>query len=176
MPGTLLHPPKTMLEVWETLPEGTLCQLINNKLVMSPAPKDLHQVVLFDIAFAIKTFLNKKKSGELRIAPYDVYFSEKNILQPDILFIKNAKLNKIESKGLIGAPDVVIEILSYNTAQWDYEEKKFVYEKFGVQEYFIVDPNSKSVSAFYLEDAEYEEQESTTGEIKSIVLNTHIVF
>ncbi len=176
MSETLIHPPGTMLEIWETLPEGTLCQLINNKLVMSPAPKDIHQVVLFDIAFAIKTLLNKKKSGEIRIAPYDVYFSEKNILQPDILFIKNEKLNKIESKGLIGAPHIVIEVLSYNTAQWDYEDKKIIYERYGVQEYFIVDPNSKSVNAFYLENGEYEEQESTTGKIKSVVLNTLIVF
>lgn len=49
MADMLLHPPKSMLEVWESLPEGTLCQLINNKLVMSPAPIDIHQVVLGEI-------------------------------------------------------------------------------------------------------------------------------
>ena len=46
IPQTLLHPPKTMLEIWESLPERTLYQLINNKLIMSPASLDIQQVVL----------------------------------------------------------------------------------------------------------------------------------
>jgi len=53
---TLVHPPKSMLEVWESLPEGTLCELINNKLIMSPAPQNLHQVVLNEINIEISLF------------------------------------------------------------------------------------------------------------------------
>jgi hypothetical protein len=49
MTDILIHPPKSMLEVWENLPEGTLCQLINNKLIISPSPIDIHQVVLGEI-------------------------------------------------------------------------------------------------------------------------------
>ena len=56
MAAILIHPPKSMLEVWESLPEGTLCQLINNKLVMSPAPKDLHQVILNKINIAFSKY------------------------------------------------------------------------------------------------------------------------
>ncbi len=74
MPETLIHPPRTMLEVWESLPEGTLCQLINDKLVMSPAPRDIHQVILNKINIAFSKFLEKSKIGEIRIAPYDVFF------------------------------------------------------------------------------------------------------
>ena len=97
MTSTLIHPPKTMLEVWETLPEGTLCQLINNKLIMSPAPKDVHQVILNEINIEISLYLRSSKNGQLRISPYDVYFSNENILQPDLLFIKNENLHKITS-------------------------------------------------------------------------------
>lgn len=57
MPDTLIHPPRTMLEVWETLPEGTLCQLINDKLVLSPAPIDIHQVVRNEINVEISIYL-----------------------------------------------------------------------------------------------------------------------
>ncbi|HJY22609.1 MAG TPA: hypothetical protein VJ279_06965, partial [Hanamia sp.] len=85
MPETIIHPPKSMLEVWESLPEGTLCQLINNKLIMSPAPLDIHQVVSGEIYAAILFYLKKNKIGQVRIAPYDVHFSRENILQPDIL-------------------------------------------------------------------------------------------
>ncbi len=121
-------------------------------------------------------FLRKNTIGKIRIAPYDVHFSKQNILQPDILFIKNENLHKIKSGGLYGSPDLVIEILSPSTSHFDYEEKKLIYERYGVQEYFIVEPNSKSVSAFYLENGEYEEQQSTTAKIKSMILNAEIVF
>jgi Uma2 family endonuclease len=176
MESTLIQPPKTMLEVWESLPEGTLCQLINNKLIMSPSPLDIHQVVLGDIYLEIALHLRKNKIGEIRIAPYDVYFSAQNILQPDLLFLKNASLNKIDKKGLFGAPDLVIEILSPSTSQLDYEEKKIIYERFGVEEYFIIDPNSKSVEPFFLKNKEYEMQEDVVAKINSKILGTTISF
>lgn len=176
MTQSLIHPPKSMLEVWESLPEGTLCQLINNNLIMSPAPREIHQKILNQINVAIFNFLEKAKIGQVRIAPYEVHFSNQNILQPDILFIKEENLYKIEEKGLVGAPDLVIEILSLATSQLDYEVKKSVYERFGVPEYFIVDPNSKSVDSFLMKNGEYEEQQSTIGEINSITLGTKITF
>ena len=176
MPETLIHIPRTMLEVWESLPEGTLCQLINDKLVMSPSPIIIHQEVLNDINVEISMFLRKNPVGKVLIAPLDVHFSRQNILQPDILFIKKENLNKIQNNFLLGAPDLVIEVLSPSTSQLDWEDKKMIYERYGVQEYFIVEPNSRSVTSFFLNNAEYEEQESTTGEIKSVILNTEIVF
>ncbi len=118
MPGTLIHPAKTLLEVWKSLPEGTLCQLINDKLIISPAPKEIHQAVLNQINVQIFNIARKNKIGEVRISPYDVYFSNQNILQPDLLFIKNENLGKIEDKGLVGAPDIVIEVLSSSTPNW----------------------------------------------------------
>lgn len=176
MTQTLIHPPKSMLEVWETLPEGTLCQLVSNKLIMSPAPQNLHQVIAGDIYVEISLLLRKNKIGEIRIAPFDVHLSKQDILQPDILFVKNENISKIKTRGLFGAPDLVIEILSPSTSQLDYEEKKSLYERFGVSEYFIVDPNSKSVDSFFLKDEIYEEQKTITGKINSKILGTKINF
>lgn len=176
MTTTLIRPPKTMLEIWESLPEGTLCQLINNKLIMSPAPLDIHQVILNSINIKISNFLIKNKIGEVRIAPYDVRFSKQNIFQPDIIFIKNENLYKIERIGIKGAPDIVIEILSPSTAQLDYNDKKKVYENFGVEEYFIVDPEKKIVDGFILKNESFEQQKSVVGKIKSKVLRTTISF
>jgi len=176
MTSTLIHPPKSMLEVWESLPEGSLCQLINNKLIMSPAPQNLHQVVAGEIYVEISLYLRKNKIGEVRIAPFDVHFSSQNILQPAILFVKNENLNKINTRGLFGAPDLVIEILSPSTSQLDFEEKKLVYERFGVQEYFIVDPGSKMVYPYFLDKIEYEVQETQVAKIISSLLNTEITF
>ncbi len=92
------------------------------------------------------------------------------------MVVTNENLHKRKSKGLVGSPDLVIEILSPSTSQLDYEEKKMIYESYGVQEYFIVEPNSKSVTTYFFKDEEYEEQENTKGEINSVLLNAKIKF
>ena len=176
MTQTLIRPPKTMLEVWESLPEGTLCQLVNNKLIMSPAPNVLHQELLNEINIEVSNFLRKSKIGKILIAPIDVHFSKQNILQPDILFIKNENLHKIKTSGLFGAPDLIIEILSPSTSNLDVGEKKLIYEKHGVQEYFIVDPATKSVDSFFLRDKKYETQKTITAKIHSKILGTKVSF
>lgn len=125
---------------------------------------------------AVTLSLWKGGVDQIRMAPYDVHFSKQNILQPDILFIKNENLDKIQDKGTFGAPDLIIEILSPSTSHLDWEEKKLIYERYGVQEYFLAEPNSKSVTSFFLKNGEFEEQESTEAKIKSVILNTEIVF
>ena len=172
----VLHPPRTMYEVWENLPEGTLCQLVNNNLVMSPAPVNAHQLILGKIFVKLSVFTEEKQCGECRVAPYDVHFSKHNIFQPDIIFIANENLNKIESKGLVGVPDLVVEILSPGTAHVDEGEKRDVYEQYGVKEYFIVDPATKTVTPLILQGKEFVEMETTVGSITSILLATTIVF
>ena len=176
MTQTVARPPKTIQEVWKSLPEGTLCQLINNQLIMSPAPQNVRQVILNEINVEISLYLRKNKRGEIRIAPYDVHFSEQNILQPDLLFIENTNLDKVQKDGLYGAPDLIIEILSPTTSKLDFKEKKSVYEKYGVSEYFIIDPESKSVDSFFLNKGKYQEQKSIIGKIKSKILGTNISF
>jgi Uma2 family endonuclease len=176
MPKALVHPPRTMLEIWESLPEGTLCQLINDKLVISPSPVFLHQQVLNEVNIAFSNFLSNRTLGKLIISPFDVHFSKQNILQPDLVFINNENLNKIVNNYLYGAPDLVIEVLSPSTSHLDYYDKKIIYERYGVQEYFIVEPNSKSVSSYFLKNNEYTEQENQKGKIISVLLNTEIDF
>ncbi len=172
----VLHPPRTMYEVWESLPEGTLCQLVNNNLVMSPSPVNIHQVIVGEIFIGLSLFIKQEKLGEVRIAPYDVHFSKRNIFQPDIIFIANENLSKIESKGLVGVPDLVVEILSPGTSHVDMGEKRDVYEQYGVKEYFIVDPATKIVTPLILQGREFVEMETTAGIINSTLLNTVISF
>jgi len=173
---TVLNPPRTMFEVFKSLPEGTLCQLINNNLVMSPAPTDPHQKILMDISAQLFFYVSKNQLGEVRVAPYDVYFNRKNVYQPDIVFVAKENINKIKEDGLHGAPDLVIEILSPPTAKYDLEDKKDVYERYGVKEYWAVDPVSKQVYFFKLVKDEYVEAETKNAVIKSSLLKTEIKF
>lgn len=114
---TALNPPKTMFEVFESLPEGTLCQLINNNLVMSPAPSDPHQNILGRIFARLLHYVEANKLGEVRVAPYDVYFNKRNVYHTDIIFIAAEQIKNIKENRLHGAPDIVIEILSPTTAK-----------------------------------------------------------
>lgn len=144
-----------MLEVFESLPEGTRCEVINNTLVMSPSPLDTHQKVLGKIFIKLSLVAEENNLGELRIAPYDVHFDEENIFQPDIVLIDKANTYKINERGFFGAPDLIIEILSPSNARYNKEEKKRSYEKFGVKEYFIVEPYEKLVTGFVLLNDEF---------------------
>jgi Uma2 family endonuclease len=178
MAETLIHtpPPRTILEVWERLPEGTLCQVINNTLVMSPAPLDNHQKILGKIFARIYALVEENDLGEVRVSPYDVHFNEENIFQPDIVFVAKENIGHIKERGLFGAPDLVIEILSPGNKGYDKKDKKQVYEKYGVKEYFIIEPDEKTVTAYSLINDKFSQIYSAVGVVESKVLGTVIKF
>lgn len=170
------RPPRTLLEVFQSLPEGTLAQLIKNTLIMSPAPLYIHQKILSTLHLLVGDFVKKNQLGEVLVAPIDVYFDLKNVFQPDILFISNERLKLIEEDGLHGAPDLVVEILSSSTARFDLEEKKDVYERYGVKEYFIVNPETKAVQRFGLNEGAFGEPENSKGIFRSHLLDAEFTF
>ena len=170
------HPPRTMMEVFQRLPEGTLAQVIENEFVLSPAPSEIHQKTLNEINFLLFSFVKKERIGEIRIAPYDVFLDRKNAFQPDIIFISNDNLHLIKEDGLHGVPDLVVEILSPSTAKYDLEEKKDVYERFGVKEYWIVDPATKSTQGYSLKEGTFGKTVKSKGLIHSKLLGTELHF
>jgi Uma2 family endonuclease len=176
MASTYTKPPKTLLEVFQMLPEGTLAQLINNQIVMSPAPSDVHQKVLDKIYRRLGDFVENNKLGETRPAPYDVYLNRRNVYQPDIVFIANENLHKIKENGFHGAPDLVIEILSPATWRLDKEDKKDEYERSGVKEYWMVEPTDKTTEGFRLVNGEFQPLSSEPGTLPLQLLACTITF
>lgn len=170
----VLNPPRTVFEVFDMLPEGTLCQIINNTLVMSPAPTNPHQEVLMKISGRMFHFIDTKELGELRVAPFDVYIDEENVFQPDIVFIATKNKHLLKDKGLFGAPDLVIEILSPGTKKYDLGPKKDVYEKNDVKEYWAVDPVSKEVLFYQLQHGSFVEMPTQKATIQSQLLGVSI--
>ena len=135
-------------EDYEKLPEGAPYQLIGGELIMTPSPVPYHQMISWRIGFELGKFVEDKKSGIVLHAPLDVYLSETETYQPDIIFISKDRLNIIGEKKIEAAPDLVIEILSPSTAYYDLRHKKRIYEKSGVKEYWIVDPMEKSIEVY----------------------------
>lgn len=93
--------------------------------------------------------------GLILTSPIDVQFDEENECQPDIIYIANENLGIVTEKKIIGAPDIIIEILSPSTSYNDKIRKKAVYERFGVKEYWIVDPVHLYVDQFILSAQKY---------------------
>jgi len=133
---------------YEKLPEGAPYQLIGGNLVKEPAPVPYHQILSKRLALELATFVEKNVLGEVLYAPTDVYFSEKEVYHPDILFISKERMNIIGEKNIEAAPDLIIEILSPSSAYYDLRHKMRVYEASGVKEYWVVDPIEKDIEVY----------------------------
>ena len=133
-------------------PDDKRYELIEGDLIMTPSPKPYHQSISENIAFEIGKFVREKKSEKVFHSPCDVYFDDAKVLQPDILFISKDRLGIIGEKNIQGAPDLVIEILSESTAYRNLVKKKKIYSKFGVKEYWVVDPEEKTIEMYTLKD------------------------
>lgn len=149
------------------LPEGAPYQLLNGELVMSPAPKRTHQQTLLKIAAFLLNFVEQNKLGEVYIAPFDVYLDEENVVQPDISFFSAGRLHLLSDRGAEAAPDLAVELLSPSNAYYDLRYKLELYEKFGVPEYFIVDPEDNTVIFYALQNGRYKEQYRERGVLRS---------
>ena len=143
----LQKPPRTAMEVFEMLPEGTLAEVINNVLYMSPAPTFEHQDLLGDLFVKIRTHVMINDLGKCVSAPVDIYLGNKNAVQPDIIFIATDNLNIIKDGKVKGVPDLIVEVLSGNKKH-DLQTKKTLYEEFGVKEFFIVNKDMKEVVTY----------------------------
>lgn len=142
-------------EDYANLSEGAPYQLIGGELVMTPAPSIAHQDVLRDLAFKLLSFLDRRMLGHMYFAPVDVYFNERDVFQPDILFISKDRESIIGKSRIDGVPDLVVEILSPSTAYYDLRKKYRVYEQSGVREYWIVDPEMKRVEVYENNDGTF---------------------
>lgn len=171
-------PPRTMIEVFKMLPEGTLAELIDNQLHMSPSPKSKQQIVLNEINFQLVGHFKKTKTEMVYISPFDVYLDEdKNVVQPDLIVILNPNMHILREDSYIhGVPDMLIEILSPSNKDHDLVRKKNLYERFAVKEYWIIDPESKQAIGYELRDNQYFVIAEDIGVIKSNLLQLSFSF
>ena len=144
-------------EDYRELPDDQkIYQVIGGKLFMVPAPSTRHQNISRNLEFIIWSFVKNHNLGEVYDAPTDVILNSVNVVQPDIVFIAKNRLAIVKEKGIFGAPDWVIEIVSSSTSKIDIKLKKDLYERFGVREYWIVYPEDEKVEVYLLEGGNYK--------------------
>ncbi|MCL4484899.1 MAG: Uma2 family endonuclease [Nitrospirae bacterium] len=146
-------------EEFMSLPEGGpfRYEIIDGELCMTPSPSPRHQEISRNLLRIIDVFLLQKNLGKIFAAPCDVVFSKDplQVVDPDLLFVSKEHLSIIGEKNIQGVPDLTVEILSPTTATSDRRVKHSLYERFGVPEYWIVDPATNTIQVFRLVDGHY---------------------
>ncbi len=131
-------------------------EIIGGEKIMSPAPNLDHSDIISRICGCIFNHLMKNRSGYVYTDNADVHFSDGTIFRPDLsVVLKSNEKILAGRKAIFGAPDMVVEVLSYSTRKRDLTIKKDTYEAQGVREYWIVDPWGKKVLVYLLRDGKY---------------------
>lgn len=156
MVPVIIEKKKYTYEDYLKTPEDKRYELINGELIMTPSPVPGHQLISVELLFRLKKFAVENNIGKVMHAPCDVYLDNENVVQPDILFISKDRLGIIGEKNIQGAPDLVIEIISENSVYRDMVQKKRLYARFGVKEYWIVLPEEEEIEVYILKDNTYQ--------------------
>jgi Uma2 family endonuclease len=138
---------------FRALPAGPpYYQLINGELIMSPSPSRYHQKILLNLALILGNYLKTNPIGEVYTAPFDVYLTDDNAVEPDIVYVANANAHILTEAGVEGAPDLVAEILAPSTGRYDREDKRKVYAQTGVKELWLIFPKAQKIEVYYLQE------------------------
>ena len=132
-------------------------EIIGGEKIMAPAASVYHSNSIVELAFEFKNYFRQHKNGYVFSDNVDVHFDDNSIYRPDLVVVSKENEKIINwNKAIYGVPDLVVEILSRSTMKKDLTVKKDTYEKFGVKEYWIVDPFRKTVDAYILRDGKFE--------------------
>ncbi len=143
--------------------DGNRYEVLEGELVVSPSPEYPHQKLIWRLGPRLATFVETYKLGELIGAPMDVILAPDTIVQPDLFFICAENLG-IVGRRVFGAPDLCVEVLSPGTSANDRHEKKELYARYGVREYWIIDTDRKTVAVFILQENTYGEGTVLSGD------------
>ena len=142
--------------------DGQRREIVDGVLFMSPSPQDYHQDASLELVGAIRDWMRANKDdGRLFYAPFDVILEDADdtvtVVQPDILYVRGIKRRLVESRGVVGAPDLVIEIVSPSHPDRDRVTKRELYERHTIPEYWIVDPAARTIDVLRLDGAFYRQ-------------------
>lgn len=152
--------------------EAERYEIYDGRLIsMAPAPDFHHQEIAANLHLLLAGFVRPRQLGKLVYAPADVVLADDTVVQPDLLFIAKENLGIVQ-KQVHGAPDLVVEILSPSSIRHDRLNKLELYARFGVKEYWIVDPANHSLEILTLEDKRFAVHSiaAETGLVESKVL------
>ena len=138
--------------------DGLRHELIDGEHFVTPSPASKHQIILGNLYRVIGTFTHATRCGVTFFAPYDIVFTDHDVVEPDLMYFSRARYAEVVTeRNAQGPPDLVVEILSPGTRRRDEGLKRRLYERMGVAEYWIVDPLAESVRIHRLMEGAYRE-------------------
>ena len=142
------------------IPGDDRYELINGEFILVSAPNTGHQTVEIRLGSRMYFFVEEDNDlGRVFVAPFEIVLTDPegiNITQPDIIFVSKEREDIITRANIQGAPDLIVEILSPSTARLDRTTKRDLYARHGVREYWIADPESRTVTVMLLKDGKFE--------------------
>ena len=155
--------------------DGKRHELIDGEHFVTPTPNRKHQAVSSNLLGMIWSHLQQHQVGRVFSAPFDVILSNFDVVEPDLLYISRQRLAEIETSPWVkGAPNLVVEIGSPATRKRDATVKRRLYERFGVEEYWVVDPELDTIDVYRSVEGRYERTSQLTLE-QADVLTTPLL-
>ena len=173
MNAVLENPDKVWTyEEYLTLEEGVVFEFINGSAYWPPSPELAHQHWLGELLVKIADWVDYHRLGEALPRPVDVVSDVQNVVQPDIIFVADANAGLLERRGIMGTPDLVVEVISPGSVRRDRYDKRELYARFGVKEYWLADVANRSLEVLTLQNGAYQLSSfaTGTGKISSTVL------
>lgn len=144
--------------------DGNRYEILDGDLFVTPAPSPQHQLVSRNLQFTIHQFAREHGLGEIFAAPIDLILAATTVAQPDLVFVSQERRAIVTNRGIEGAPDLVVEILSSTTTKTDRTTKARLYARYGIRHYWILDPESRNLEAYELSGNAYHLASTLTGE------------
>ncbi len=137
--------------------DGLRHEIIDGEHYVTASPATRHQRISLRLAYLLQRYLEEHPIGELFVAPFDVILSRFDIVVPDLIYLSRARAHLLTSKNLQGPPDLAVEILSSSTRPRDERLKRELYERTGVDEYWLVEPDHDAMVIFRAEGTGFVE-------------------
>jgi Uma2 family endonuclease len=161
--------------------DGLRHELLDGELVVTPAPRTRHQTVAFELTVALRDHVKRRRLGQVFIGPVDVIFTERDVLEPDVVFVGSEQTEIITELNIRGVPELLIEVVS--DSRMDRVRKRDVYERCGVPEYWVADPDADRIEVDRLRAGRYGKPEIvgtedtlTTAAIPGLELDVATIF
>jgi Uma2 family endonuclease len=155
--------------------DGKRHELIDGEHYVTPSPNIRHQTILGNLYFLIRTWLEQHPVGRAFMAPLDVVFTQFDVVEPDLLFVSRIRATDIlTAKHVTGAPDIVVEIGSPSTRKRDETIKRRLYERSGVSEYWVVDPDLDVVRVYRNRDGRFDRPVELRADAGDVLASPHL--
>lgn len=136
--------------------DGRRHEIIDGEHYVNPSPNTKHQTILVNLVYALAHHIRERGSGRVFAAPYDIVLSDFDVVEPDVIYVTDARKHVITDANIKGAPDLVVEILSPSNHAYDEVVKFKRYDAMGIPEYWIVDPDRETVKIYRRTSSGYQ--------------------